>query len=77
MISATLNFKITGAVFGRVFGFDIAVIMVYYSGSIYSMQHVASNYENLIWTCCRVDLGTSDFFAVDVLLNCLTVVSSE
>ncbi|CAL5417006.1 unnamed protein product [Camellia sinensis] len=25
----------------------------------------------------RVDLGTSDFFAIDVLLNCLTLLSSE
>ncbi|URD92486.1 hypothetical protein MUK42_00054 [Musa troglodytarum] len=29
------------------------------------------------WGRVWVDLGTSDFFAVDVLLNCLTVLSSE
>lgn len=29
------------------------------------------------WGRIWVDLGTSDFFAVDVLLNCLTVLSSE
>lgn len=29
------------------------------------------------WGRFWVDLGTSDFFAVDVLLNCLTVLSSE
>ncbi|KAF6162916.1 hypothetical protein GIB67_021065 [Kingdonia uniflora] len=29
------------------------------------------------WGRVWVDLGTSDFFAIDVLLNCLTVLSSE
>ncbi|XP_050230737.1 uncharacterized protein LOC126679800 [Mercurialis annua] len=29
------------------------------------------------WGRFWVDLGTSDFFAIDVLLNCLTVLSSE
>ncbi|TXG57448.1 hypothetical protein EZV62_018761 [Acer yangbiense] len=29
------------------------------------------------WGRVWVDLGTSDYFAVDVLLNCLTVLSSE
>ncbi|KAL9664010.1 hypothetical protein QQ045_019405 [Rhodiola kirilowii] len=29
------------------------------------------------WGRIWVDLGTSDFFAIDVLLNCLTVLSSE
>ncbi|XP_021592367.1 uncharacterized protein LOC110600006 isoform X2 [Manihot esculenta] len=29
------------------------------------------------WGRFWVDIGTSDFFAVDVLLNCLTVLSSE
>ncbi|KAF9606299.1 hypothetical protein IFM89_024967 [Coptis chinensis] len=29
------------------------------------------------WGRVWVDLGTSDIFAVDVLLNCLTVLSSE
>ncbi|WCJ38945.1 hypothetical protein M5689_019974 [Euphorbia peplus] len=29
------------------------------------------------WGRFWVDLGTSDFFAIDVLLNCLTVMSSE
>lgn len=77
MISATWNFKITGGVFGRVFGFKIAIIIVYYYGSIFFMQHVGNNFKNFIWTCCRVDLGTSDYFAMDVLLNCLTVASSE
>ncbi|KAH1192353.1 hypothetical protein GmHk_19G053611 [Glycine max] len=29
------------------------------------------------WGRVWVDLGTSDYFAIDVLLNCLTVLSSE
>ncbi|KAJ0094999.1 hypothetical protein Patl1_14938 [Pistacia atlantica] len=29
------------------------------------------------WGRVWVDLGTSDFFAIDVLLNCFTVLSSE
>ncbi|XP_057490347.1 uncharacterized protein LOC130776215 isoform X1 [Actinidia eriantha] len=29
------------------------------------------------WGRVWVDLGTSDFFAIDILLNCLTVLSSE
>ncbi|CAN1185403.1 hypothetical protein LINPERPRIM_LOCUS39007 [Linum perenne] len=29
------------------------------------------------WARIWVDLGTSDFFAIDVLLNCLTVLSAE
>ncbi|XP_078151558.1 structural maintenance of chromosomes-like protein, putative (DUF3531) [Carex rostrata] len=29
------------------------------------------------WARFRVDLGTSDYFALDVLLNCLTMLSSD
>ncbi|KAF3673294.1 putative mitochondrial aspartate-glutamate transporter AGC1-like [Capsicum annuum] len=29
------------------------------------------------WSRVWVDLGTADFFSIDVLLNCLTVLSSE
>ncbi|GKE67302.1 hypothetical protein Tco_1521463 [Tanacetum coccineum] len=29
------------------------------------------------WGRVRVDIGTSDYFALDVLLNCFTILSSE
>ncbi|GJU71566.1 hypothetical protein Tco_1262971 [Tanacetum coccineum] len=32
-------------------------------------------YDAVIIPRCRVDIGTSDYFALDVLLNCLTVLS--
>jgi len=66
MISAMLNFKITGAVSG--------MITVFYSILVVGNSLTCSvlcGLEN------RVDLGTADVLAIDVLLNCLTVLSSE
>ncbi|XP_073012631.1 uncharacterized protein [Typha latifolia] len=48
------------------------------SGMMPSSFHDISDVEfQDNWGRVWVDLGTSDYFAVDVLLNCLTVLSSE
>lgn len=45
-------------------------------GYMYDITSI-SNADTINLCRNRVDLGTADFFSIDVLLNCLTVLSSE
>lgn len=74
MISVMLSFKITGVVFGMSSRTSLFFFSVSYS--IFVLVLVRES-DLIRFVSNRVDLGTSDYFAIDVLLNCLTVLSSE
>ncbi|CAL9104738.1 uncharacterized protein LOC135633248 isoform X1 [Musa acuminata AAA Group] len=79
-------------VMGRLGAFDSSNLQLANSSMDYNplydsdkaVQSMSSSFHDIgdvefqdNWGRVWVDLGTSDFFAVDVLLNCLTVLSSE
>ncbi|KAK0573676.1 hypothetical protein LWI29_011856 [Acer saccharum] len=61
-------------VMGRLGAFNSSNMQLANSSMEYDTLYDA---EKDNWGRVWVDLGTSDYFAVDVLLNCLTVLSSE